>query len=130
MSLNENHVLLSVSLSNRRRTLGWGHQVLFYLWQIGPVLKHCKVLKYYGQDCRITMIVFNCYLDREMYKVLKFLTNNSSFLEISASPKSSHKNCSMQKGIPRNFTKFTGKHLCQSLFFNEVAGLRRGLQHY
>ena len=24
----------------------------------------------------------------------------------------------------RNFTKFTGKHLCQSLFFNKVAGLR------
>ena len=24
----------------------------------------------------------------------------------------------------RNFAKFTGKHLCQSLFFNKVAGLR------
>ena len=24
----------------------------------------------------------------------------------------------------RNFTKFTGKHLCQSLSFNKVAGLR------
>ena len=23
------------------------------------------------------------------------------------------------------FTKFKGKHLCQSLFFNKVAGLRR-----
>ena len=22
----------------------------------------------------------------------------------------------------RNFTKFTGKHLCQSIFFNKVAG--------
>ena len=30
----------------------------------------------------------------------------------------------MQKGVLRNFTKFTGKHLCQSLFFNKVAGLR------
>ena len=29
-----------------------------------------------------------------------------------------------EKGVPRNFTKFTGKHLCQSLFFNKVAGLR------
>ena len=27
-----------------------------------------------------------------------------------------------QKGILRNFTKFTGKHLCQSLLFNKVAG--------
>ena len=24
----------------------------------------------------------------------------------------------------RNLTKFTGKHLCQSLFFNKVAGFR------
>ena len=30
----------------------------------------------------------------------------------------------MKKGVLRNFAKFTGKHLCQSLFFNKVAGLR------
>ena len=30
----------------------------------------------------------------------------------------------MKKGVLRSFTKFTGKHLCQSLFFNKVAGLR------
>ena len=30
----------------------------------------------------------------------------------------------MKKGIPRNFTKFTGKRLCQSLFLNKVVGLR------
>ena len=33
-----------------------------------------------------------------------------------------------EKGVLRNFTKFTGKHLCQSLFFNKVLGL--GLQLY
>ena len=27
-----------------------------------------------------------------------------------------------KKGVLRNLTKFTGKHLCQSLFFNRVAG--------
>ena len=32
--------------------------------------------------------------------------------------------CSVRKGVPRNFGKFTGKHLCQSLFFNKVVGLR------
>ena len=34
-------------------------------------------------------------------------------------------NCkrSVKKGALRNFTKFTGKHLCQSLFFNKVADL-------
>ena len=30
----------------------------------------------------------------------------------------------MKKGVIRNLTKFTGKPLCQSLFFNKVAGLR------
>ena len=28
----------------------------------------------------------------------------------------------MKKGVLRNFAKFSGKHLCQSLFFNKVAG--------
>ena len=29
-----------------------------------------------------------------------------------------------KRGVLENFTKFTGKHLCQSLFFNKVAGPR------
>ena len=29
-----------------------------------------------------------------------------------------------KKDVLKNFTKFTGKHLCQSLFVNKVAGLR------
>ena len=29
-----------------------------------------------------------------------------------------------KKGVFRNFSTFTGKHLCQSLFFNKVEGLR------
>ena len=28
------------------------------------------------------------------------------------------------RGVLRNFAKFTGKHLCQSFFFQKVAGLR------
>ena len=36
--------------------------------------------------------------------------------------RSSHWMCSVRKGALRNFSKFTGKHLWQSLFFNEVAG--------
>ena len=29
-----------------------------------------------------------------------------------------------KKGVLKNFAKFTGKHLCQSFFFNKVAALR------
>ena len=29
-----------------------------------------------------------------------------------------------KKGVPKTFAKLTGKHMCQSLFFNKAAGLR------
>ena len=32
--------------------------------------------------------------------------------------------CSVKKSVLKNIAKFTGKHLCQSLFFNKVAGQR------
>ena len=34
--------------------------------------------------------------------------------------------CSMKKGVLRNFMKLTERHMCQSLFFNKVEGLRPG----
>ena len=33
--------------------------------------------------------------------------------------------CSVKKEVFKNLKKFTGKHLCESLLFNKVAGLRR-----
>ena len=30
----------------------------------------------------------------------------------------SHRRCSVRKGVLRNFAKFSGKHLCQSLFIS------------
>ena len=33
----------------------------------------------------------------------------------------------LKKGVLKNFAKFTGKHLCHSLFFNKVAGLSLNL---
>ena len=35
---------------------------------------------------------------------------------------SSHQRCSARESVLRNFAKFRGKHLCQVLFFNKVAG--------
>ena len=37
--------------------------------------------------------------------------------------RSSHQSCSVKKGVLRKFAKFTGKHLCQRLFFNKAEGL-------
>ena len=38
--------------------------------------------------------------------------------------RSSHLRCSIKNCVFTNFAKFTGKYLCQNLFFNKVAGLR------
>ena len=38
--------------------------------------------------------------------------------------RSSHQSCTVEKGALENFSKVTGKHLCWSLFLNEVAGVR------
>ena len=47
--------------------------------------------------------------------------------------RSSHQKCSVKQYVLRNFAKFRGKHLRQSLFFNKVAGtatlLKKRLLH-
>ena len=53
---------------------------------------------------------------------LKFLHPKNKFL--TPAPEAVIQRCSIKKNVLRNFTKFTGKHLCQSLFFNKVTGLR------
>ena len=45
-------------------------------------------------------------------------------LKLYAIYSSCNRKCSIRKGALRNFAKFTGKHLCQSLCFNKVADLR------
>ena len=49
---------------------------------------------------------------RASYKILSYIWLNVW---------SSYRRCSVKKGVPRNFAKFIGKHLCQSIFFNKVA---------
>ena len=48
----------------------------------------------------------------------------SKFPPISGNYRSSHRRCSVRKGVLRNFAKFTGKNLCLRLFFNKITGLR------
>ena len=38
--------------------------------------------------------------------------------------RSSHRKCSRKNCVLKNLAKFTTKHLCESLFFNKVTGLR------
>ena len=48
------------------------------------------------------------------------------FNEYFESGRSSRPEVFCKKGVLRNFVKLTGKHLCQSLFFNKVAGRDSG----
>ena len=57
-------------------------------------------------------------------KLFRRDTYGCLFQNIFSINRSSHQSCSIKNGVHRNFTKFTGKHLCQSLFFNKVTGLR------
>ena len=60
-------------------------------------------------------------------KMGNFATIRRSILDVYRSLdtllRSSQRRCSVKKGVFRNFAKFTGKNLCQSLFFSKVAGL-------
>ena len=55
-------------------------------------------------------------------EVLKGLSENSNINKrvLSYICRSSRPKVFRKKGVLRNFTKFTGKHLCQSLFFNKL----------
>ena len=69
--------------------------------------------------------------DRTRYWHSTLLTTNSFtstltqkfryVVSFSSNIRRSHQRCSYQKGVSKNLTKFTGKPLCQSLFFNKVA---------
>ena len=60
-------------------------------------------------------------VDRTFYE--STIKNNCILLLCHALVRSSRQEVFRKKGVLRNFTKFTGKHQWQSLFFNKVAGL-------
>ena len=48
----------------------------------------------------------------------KTILNTRIFGTIFFRVRNRHQRCSMKKGVLKNFARSTGKHLCQSLFFN------------
>ena len=69
-----------------------------------------------------TLKIFYNIMHERLKKIM--YTQIKSFMEDKVSKfKSSRPELCFKKGILGNFAKFAGKHLCQSLFFNKVAGL-------
>ena len=57
---------------------------------------------------------------RPTYKLAKFLVPILSSIIINEhTVQKQPPELPYEKGVLRNFTKFTGKHLCQNLFFNK-----------
>ena len=82
-----------------------------------------------------TLIFSECFTITSSKEALKVCTHNFIqrnvvllviylFHHDSSKSLSSRQEVFCEKSVLRNFTKFAGKHLCQSLFFNKVAGLR------
>ena len=64
------------------------------------------------------------YASSAWYPNFTLKMKNKIQIKYSNKCKSSRLEIICKKGVLRNFTKFTGKYMCQSLFFNKVPGLR------
>ena len=74
------------------------------------------------------MLGFSSLLFFEIEQLQNFpiniFVNLEYFLKILMATEAVLQRCSIRKGVLRNFAKFPGKHLCQSLFFDKVSSLR------
>ena len=67
-------------------------------------------------ECNIINRTHHRYIRTTRYFIHCYL------LELLTLFRSSHRRCSLRKVVLRYFAKFTRKYLCQSVFFNKVAG--------
>ena len=98
-------------------------QVKFYFYQIVTKIQtkeeilnflkaRFRVNFKFRSLCNLKNTFFNTFFLCLFHELLSYLFGRSIRQEVFC-----------KKGVLRNFTKFTGKHLCQSLFFIKVAGL-------
>ena len=70
---------------------------------------------------------FTCYIRFVSGRLVKIFLLVSQYSVFTVLAEAVVQRSSVKKGVLRNIAKFTGEKLCQSLFFNKVAGL--GLWH-
>ena len=71
--------------------------------------------------------VIKCLLEQKKWKFEQKPAVYLSVLFLVETLRSSCPEVFCKKDVFKKFAKFTGKHLCQSFFFNEVAGF--SIQH-
>ena len=62
------------------------------------------------------------WLVQRLWQKISLLQLLIVLIHLQRSNRSSRWRCSVKEGVLGNFAKFTGKHLCQRLFFKKVAG--------
>ena len=90
------------------------------------VFQRTSLLGFKSPERLITMFVFyilNIKSVQTNTRYFLLLVNNLELI-MSIWFRSSRLKVFCKKGVLRNFTKFTGKHLCQSIFFNKNYGSR------
>ena len=75
----------------------------------------------------IKSTLYSSYID---VLSVRFYWKNSNLLAYVFSSTSSRPEVFCEKAVLRNLLKFTGKHICQSFFFNKVPGLGLQLYHF
>ena len=70
------------------------------------------------QNCEFLLI----FLTKQGFKTYITFLQNKTVRSIAKGRSRDKVFC--KKGVLKNFTKFTGEHLCWNLFFDKVAGLR------
>ena len=76
---------------------------------------------------KFVFVIFQFYINKIFVSSIWFPHCDSVtffFKDQKYFTRSSHQRCSVKKGVFKSFAKFAGKHLCQSLLFNKVAGHR------
>ena len=91
------------------------YKIIFSLVVWNTIVPICNLYRYAKQTFALARYKIDAIFSDFLTEVLfcQVVTNRSS-----------HQRLSLRKDVLRNVVKFTGKHLCQSLFLNKVAGLR------
>ena len=98
--------------------------------------------KFTGKDLRQSLLTCNFIKKETMTQVFSFkfcetfvtsvvsriyaVDKVTSVVQLLVQSQKQPPECSVKIGVLRNLANFTGKHLCQSLSFNKVAGLTPG----
>ena len=109
---------------------------MFSLWTLRKFWEHLFYRIPPG-DCFFTRFYFSFFLFHSPFtfrlsvRFAWLLAGKMKWLKLS---RSSHPELFCPKGMLKKFTKFTGKHLCQNIFLNKIAGrpatlLNKTLRH-